>query len=113
MKKSLFGRHRAILFWASFLANSCSSLQLPLEPPNFAAQELLHAGDAGVNLRVKPIEGIQSYWQLFNENLPEAGIGAIWVVLSNTQTEAIDLSKARWTLTFGHRDYARASASEI
>ena len=73
----------------------------------------MHAGNAGINLAVKPIEGTQSNWQLFNENLPEIGIGAVWIVLHNAQSEAIDLSKAKWSLEVGRQEYAPATASQM
>jgi hypothetical protein len=92
---------------------SCSSLQVPMKIPSFEQADMLRAGNYGLELAVKPIEGVHSYWQLFDDNLPEIGIAAAWVALKNSGSGTIDLKRAKWSIdvgggrTFGRLDNAQ------
>ncbi len=101
------------LLMLSFLTTSCSSLQVPLEPPGFQSDELMRTSKAGIDLAAKPIEGTYQNWQLFNENLPERGIGVVWVILKNKQKETIDTTKAEWSLDIGPKKYGPVTASQV
>jgi hypothetical protein len=106
-------QHVAILVSTGFLVSSCSSLHVPLNAPLFGSEDLLHASNSGIDLAAKPIEGTASYWQLFDDNLPEIGIGAVWVVIHSNRDDAIDLTKAKWSIKIGELVHTPLSTSEI
>lgn len=92
---------------AAALLTSCSSMHVPLKPLSFKADEFLRASNSGLNLSVKPIESIHAYWELFDDNLPEIGIAAVWVVVGNTSDATIDLTHSQWFVQLGERKYVR------
>jgi len=94
----------AVAAAVSLLMCSCATLDVPVDPPRFKPDEMLRTSASGVELGVKPIQGRDSYWSLFNDNLPEAGIGAIWVAIKNVTDNEIDFSKVRWVLRRGTTD---------
>ncbi len=81
--------------------------------PTFRPDEMLRADRSGLILAVKPIQGVNEYWDLFNDNLPEIGIAAAWVKLSNSGSGTLDLSRSHWALQIGERTFARMETSEI
>ncbi len=74
---------------------------------------MLRADRSGLTLAVKPIQGVNEYWDLFNDNLPEIGIAAAWVKLSNSGSGTLDLSKSEWTLQIGGRTLARMQTAKV
>jgi hypothetical protein len=108
-------RHSSFLILLATLAllASCSSLQVPLQPPTFKEREYVRGGNSGLNLAVKPIEGIKAYWELFDDNLPEIGIAAVWVTAKNTSGQTIDLTRSKWTVHIGDRKMARLENAAV
>jgi hypothetical protein len=99
----LHGRSAAVVA-ISLLMCSCSTINVPVDPPEFKPDEMLCASGAGVEMGVKPIQGRDSYWSLFDDNLPEAGIAALWVSVRNVADGEIDFSKVKWVLRRGGTD---------
>jgi len=109
-------RHSSFLTLLATLAlllASCSSLQVPLKPPIFEDHEYTRGGNSGLSLAVKPIEGIKAYWELFDDNLPEIGIAAAWVIVKNTSNGTIDLTHSKWAVQIGGRKYARMQNAAV
>ena len=77
---------------------SCASLNVPADPPEFKPEEMLRTSAPGVELSVMPVQGRDSYWSLFDDNLPEAGIGALWVSVKNLGDAEIDFSRVKWVM---------------
>jgi len=92
---------------------SCATLNVPADPPEFKSEAMLHARAPGIELSVVPIQGRDLYWSLFNDNLPEAGIAAVWVSVKNTADAELDLSKARWVLSGDGRDEAALTGDQV
>jgi len=97
----------------SLLMCSCATLNVPVDPPRFNPDEMLRTSVLGVELSVKPIQGRDSYWSLFDDNLPEAGIGAIWVAAKNVADGEIDFTKARWMLRRGSADQPALDGDQV
>lgn len=95
------------------LCQGCATLRVPVKVPVVAPAEMLRTDRSGLTLEVKPIQGVNEYWDLFNDNLPEIGIAAAWVKLSNSGSETLDLSESRWTLKIGERTLARMQTSKV
>ncbi|HYK87854.1 MAG TPA: hypothetical protein VE398_03745 [Acidobacteriota bacterium] len=91
----------------------CSTLHVPMTPLNFKPEEMLRANSSGLALAIKPIEGVNEYWDLFNDNLPEIGITAAWISLRNTSGDTLDLSCSKWNLQIGERRFARIGDSKV
>jgi len=53
------------------------------------------------------------HWQLFEEDLPKIGLGALWVRIDNTREGAISVKDARWTLRKGGRFFASLGAKDV
>jgi hypothetical protein len=73
-------------------------MQVPTRSFAIPSQELRFTSRGGVAIGARPIIGRDRYWDLFDENLPEFGIGAIWVELQNDTETETDMSTARWAL---------------
>jgi hypothetical protein len=92
---------------------ACSTLQVPMTVPTFKPAEVLRADTTDMRLEVKPIVGVRSYWQLFDDNLPEIGIAAVWVALTNLSDGMIDFSRSKWLIQIGGRVYGRLDNSQV
>lgn len=97
----------------SLLMCSCTTLTVPVDPPQFKPDEMLCTSAPGVELGVKPIQGRDSYWSLFDDNLPEAGIGALWVSVKNVADVEIDFSKVKWVLRRGSTDQLALDGDQV
>jgi len=111
VRKESAANYAIFLTIVAVLLTSCVSLKVPLQPPNFRAGEYLQADSHGLNLSVKPIEGINDYWKLFDDDLPAIGIAAVWVVVKNSSDGIIDLAPSSWSIQIGERNYARIENS--
>jgi hypothetical protein len=87
-----------LLSAAVFLTASCSSMQVPVRGFEIPSQELLFFSQNGVSIGARAIVGRDHYWDLFDDNLPEFGIGAIWVEVRNESESILDMSSVRWIL---------------
>lgn len=92
---------------------SCATLNVPAVPPQFNPKEMLCINAPGVELSVKAIEGRDNYWSLFDDDLPQAGIGAIWVSVKNVSDSEIDLSKLKWVLRRGGTDEPALDGDQV
>ena len=90
----------------------CSSLRVPVDSPSFKAEEFFHGARDGLRLEVRPIEGTD-YWDMFDENLPAAGIGVLWARLSNTRSEPVNLKDLEWQLKLGIKNFNDLNSQEV
>lgn len=95
------------------VTQACATLEVPVTPPQFQAADFFSAGRDGIEIRAKPIEGIDSYLELFDDNLPEIGIAAVWVIVRNVRAEEISLENARWNLRVGGDGASDLGVSQI
>ena len=96
--------------WIFFV--SCASLKVPVDLPA-VSRPALRASRDGVTLGAHPIEGRESYWELFDDELPAIGIAAVWVRIENSRAEPIDLSDLRWTLQAGNETYSALNIDQV
>lgn len=80
---------------------SCASIIVPVRQPVFGPSEFVRASQEGILLEVHPVVGYESYWDLFDADLPAAGIAAVWVRIQNSSNATVDLKKLRWMLRSG------------
>jgi hypothetical protein len=66
-----------------------------------------------VELSATPIQSTDDYWELFDDNLPEIGLVALWIEMRNTGSRETDLSRVRWELRRGTLLLREASADDI
>lgn len=91
----------------------CSSLRVPVDSPSFKPEEFFHGAKDGLRLEVRPIEGTTDYWDMFDENLPEAGIGVLWARLSNNRSEPVHLKELEWLLRLGMKNFNDLNSQEV
>ncbi len=60
-----------------------------------------------------PIRTWEEYWALFDDNLPEIGLLAVWVELRNTRPQEIDLSGVKWELQRGPESFHAADLGQV
>jgi hypothetical protein len=112
--------NRGLLRWRHFVAAwplwillaSCASLKVPVELPK-VSRPTFRASRDGVTLGAHPIEGRESYWELFDDELPTIGIAALWVRIENSRAEPIDLSDLTWTLQAGSETFSGLSIDQV
>src|SRR5437867_11064729 len=84
----------SMLAWylaAALLFGACSSLRVPTTMPRFPPERLLRTQSEGVILEAYPLLGHEAYWEVFDEDLPRAGIAAVWVKFGSAHEDALDL----------------------
>lgn len=111
-KQGSFGS-RAALPLVLLLSASCATLTVPPQVPRFDSGEMKHVAAHGIDLAVKPIEGRDSYWALFDDNLPEAGLAAIWMSVRNDNNAPVDFSKVRWVFRRGTKDLKPLDGDQV
>ncbi len=104
---------KALLPLLALVMTSCSTLQVPVEPPRYPADSLLKANKEELGLAVKPLEGVQTYWDYFEDDLPEIGIVAIWAVVRNEGDQSVDLAHAQWSIQIGPRKFERLDIPQV
>jgi len=95
------------------MLGACATLQVPSRTPSFPSEKYVNTSREGVVVRAYAIEHYEDYWQLFEEDLPKIGLGALWVRIDNTREGAISLKDARWTLRKGGRFFASLDAKDV
>lgn len=94
-----------LLLTASLGAGACSTLHVPLYPPELVPEQLYYGTHGDVRTLVFPLEGTETQWQHFGDDLPRLGIGPLWVRVDNGSREPIDLRGLEWTLIVGPSKY--------
>jgi len=102
-----------VLTAGALILCACASLQMPLQPPDVAPQELRRASIDGIEVGVKAIESEDEYWQLFEEYLPRIGIVAVWVEVHNSRAAPVRLRRSDWSLQTGDRKSAAMSSDQV
>src|SRR5213593_1992529 len=99
--------------FASFLFAGCSSLKVPIAVPSFPPGHVFLAESDGIRIEAHPLEGHEAYWELFDEDLPRAGIAAVRVRISSAHGESLDLKGLRWKLRAAQASVSPLSAREV
>jgi hypothetical protein len=84
-------------------AGGCSTLHVPATVPDFSAAGSFHAEVDGITLRATPIVGKESYGELFDDDLPQFGIIAIWATLENHSKKTVAVDPQKWHLLAASR----------
>jgi hypothetical protein len=92
---------------------SCTTLQVPVSGPSFPLQEVLRGSREGVEIGVTPIVAEDEYLQLFDDDLPEIGIAALWVEVHNTRSTAIEMNPVGWHLRTSGQESSSLSIEEV
>ena len=100
-------------FAAALLFGACSSLKVPATMPRFSPERLLRTQSEGVILEAYPLEGHEAYWEVFDEDLPRAGIAAVWVKFGRARADALDLKGLQIKLRAGSRELSPLAAHEV
>jgi hypothetical protein len=112
--------NRGLLRWRLFLSTwplwiflaSCASLKIPVDAPT-VSRPTFRASREGVTIGAHAIEGRESYWVLFDDELPLIGIAALWVRIENSRAGPIDLSDLTWTLQTGSETFSGLSVEQV
>ncbi len=95
------------------MAQSCGTLDVPLKPPQFQPADFFSARRDGIEVLAKPIVGVDNYLDLFDDNLPEIGIAAVWVMVRDVGAGDITLEKSRWDLRVGGGEHSSLSVNQV
>jgi len=95
------------------LAVGCSSLRVPLDPPEISPSERFAGESDGLVVRAAPIVGRERYWDIFDENLPQSDVAALWIELHNRRRSAVTSRGVRWFLRTGDRNAEALAAREV
>lgn len=91
----------AILLLVSAVGSACAVLHAPLAPPAVTPEGRFHLSAEGLEIEAQPIRTWEQNWELFDDNLPEIGLLAVWVELRDTSSKELDLARAKWELRRG------------
>lgn len=81
----------------------CSTLHVPATVPVFGAAGSFHAETNGITLRARPIVAKESYSELFDDDLPQFGIIAVWATLENHSQNTVAVDPKQWYLLAASR----------
>lgn len=98
---------------AGLSCESCSSLRILERNPAFPPATILRAEQHGVILEARPINGTTLNYDIFDDDLPRAGIAPVWVKLHNATTQRLDLARIRWDLRVGYHASRELNASAV
>ncbi len=97
----------------AFCSHSCTTLHVPVQPPAFAPGDPEAVEVSGIEIRAKAIEGRDTYLSLFEDDLPEIGIVAIWVSVRNGSPLALPATGFRWELRHGSSTFHSLSTRKV
>jgi hypothetical protein len=95
------------------LSSSCSVLQAPVSPPALHREQQYRISSAGLIIEAAPIRSWEEYWELFDDNLPEIGLLAVWVEVRNSRAQEVDLSTVKWRLMRGPENLSATGINEL
>jgi hypothetical protein len=98
---------------AALLFGACTSLKVPAAIPRFSAELLLRTQSEDVTVEAFALEGHEAYWEVFDEDLPRAGIAAVWLKVTTARQDALDLKGLQIKLRAGGRDLSHLEAHEV
>jgi hypothetical protein len=94
-------------------SSSCSVLRAPMSPPAVPGEHRHRFAAAGVVVEAAPVRSWEDYWSLFDDNLPEIGLLAVWVEVRNDGPEEIDLGEVKWQLIKGSETLRAAGIDDL
>ena len=104
----------AALLGACMLASlSCSSLHVAAGIPPLKTDKFVSDTRDGVTVEAHALETLEEYWDTFDDNLPELGIVAVWVIVRNRQDSGVTLDGCEWRLRAGSRAYGSLGADAL
>jgi hypothetical protein len=83
--------------WAVLFA-ACTTLQVPVVPPDTTRLKLCEGSGMGYHIRVWPLVDPELYAANFDEFLPGIGIAAIWLEVDGQAQEVDPGTGTRWVL---------------
>jgi hypothetical protein len=92
---------------------ACSSLHVQPKRPLFRSQDLVRTSRDDIEFGWKAIVGEDEYLDLFDENLPESGLVAIWIQIRNGRAQEIDPNPHAWSLRIGNEKFPALSIAEV
>lgn len=92
---------------------ACSSLRILDKNPAFPPATILRAEQSGVILEARLIDGTTLNYEIFDDDLPRAGIAPVWVKLHNATAGRLDLTRIRWDLRVGNHASRALNASAV
>ncbi len=98
---------------ASTLFGSCGGIRIPATIPPFQPEQIVRSQEEGIIVEAHPLQDYEAYWELFDEDLPKAGIAAVWVRIGSTRRDAVDLRGMQWKLRTGNRSVSPLDAREM
>ncbi len=116
---SLRQQSAALLFPAGFLGavvlavSGCVTLHVPAVGPDFTAREYVEKESKGIVLRVRPIVGKESYGELFDDDLPQVGIVAVWATVENHSRLDAAVDPGQWYLQVADHRCRSVSANKM
>jgi hypothetical protein len=79
-------------------AGGCSTLHVPATVPGFSVTGSFHAEADAITIRARPIVGKESYSELFDDDLPQFSIIAVWATLENHSQKTVAVDPKQWYL---------------
>lgn len=111
--RQLFPRSLRICLSVGLLSAGCSSLRVPLTPPQFVPSEGGELTRDGIDLRATAIQGRELNWEIFDENLPALGVAPVWVEVKNNRSLPVALQRSQWRLRIDDRNFKTMSSREV
>jgi len=99
--------------YAVLACSACASLHVPAAAPTIPGNRWISANAGGLSIRVAPLTERMNYWEVFDENLPECGIVALWMEISNGSGVSYGLGEAAWRLRVGNREFRPLNSEEV
>jgi hypothetical protein len=96
-----------------FAVTGCSTLHVPAARPQLAPRESVETAAGDVVLRAAAIVGKERYQDLFDDDLPQFGIVAVWITVENRGNREIAVDPKRWYVMAGTRRYPAMSPNEM
>jgi hypothetical protein len=96
-----------------FEVSGCSTLHVPAVRPDFSASESVQTATEGVILRAAAVLGRERYSDLFDDDLPQLGIVAVWITVENRSRQEVAVEPKRWYVLSAGRRCPAMSPNEM
>jgi hypothetical protein len=94
-------------------ALSCATLRVPDSAPSFKTEQFARTEKSGLILEAHAVAALEEYWELFEDNLPDIGIAALWIRIRNDRAGPVSPRIGRWRLVSPGGKYRPLGADEL
>jgi hypothetical protein len=104
---------RILVFLLALEATSCATLNISPIPPGFPEGKRVEFRDGSLRIEAYRMAEPAEYARIFDDDLTDAGITAVWISVENRGPSTCNLEGARWNLRVSGQSFKRLESRQV